>query len=344
MGCGFSNGIVINLDRTISFYYGGESVSGTVQLNVIEGKLEANEIYIALTGEIGYVTTRTVSNGRGQTTTYTEYHHIPFYFARITFAKLSDGQEKLIYEQGQYSWPFQILLSDLIPPTINLPQSYPHVRYYLQVVIVKPWYKLNTKETKYITVFPCVNLLRNPQCLRTTLFGNQNRKEINFKGTLNKIGFVPGELLIATFEFSNPRRVLIQSIDLLILQSFQIRCNSRESTILEITLPNIIDRNDEHIQEIFSVNIPAIQLPPSYDFQGGLQSIADVHLRYRLKFSVKVQGMFTNFHVEVPIILGTEPYFDLNQQQQPSLNPSIISCPSHTDQPPDYETVIQNIK
>ena len=41
--------------------------------------IRTGEIYIMLHGEIGYTTQRTVSNGKGGSTTQTEHHHIPFY-------------------------------------------------------------------------------------------------------------------------------------------------------------------------------------------------------------------------------------------------------------------------
>ena len=69
MGNGNSIAITINLDRNNLFYFCGEFVSGTVGLNIIEGKVEANEIYIVLTGEIGYTTTGTAISGIGRTTT-----------------------------------------------------------------------------------------------------------------------------------------------------------------------------------------------------------------------------------------------------------------------------------
>ncbi|CAF1372923.1 unnamed protein product [Rotaria sordida] len=350
MGNSNSSAIAINLDRNNLFYFSGESVSGTVNLNIIEGKLEADEIYIILTGEIGYTTTRTVSTGRGRTSTRTEYHHVPFYSAKVTFVRPEPGQKEFIYGQGQYSWSFQIPLTEHLPPTINQPQSYPHVRYYLQVVIDKPWYKPNTRETRYLTIFPRVNLLHNPQCLLSTIFGNQNRKDIKLKGILNKLGYVPGESIYMTLEIENPRKVLIQRINLSMLQSYKIGRNSRGHTIFQTTLPNILNLKDQQIRETFSIIIPSVSIPPSYQFQGGIQRVALVNIFYMLRFAVKVEGIFTNFDVNVPITLGTEPYPDLNQQQ--TFNPVIVSYASNPEQsmfsdddlPPNYDSTVQNNK
>ncbi|CAF1172439.1 unnamed protein product [Adineta steineri] len=354
MGCGFSNIIVINLNRNNSFYYTGEYVNGTVQLNITDGKLEANEIYIKLIGEIGYTTTRTVSDGRGNTHTQTQYHHVPFYFSKFTLAQPEveqQQQQQLVYNEGQYSWPFQILLTEHLPPTINRPQSYPHVRYYLQVVIDKVWYKSNTRETRYLSVFPHVNLLQNPQCLISTTFGNKNRKDIILKGILNKLGMIPGESIIGTLEIENPRKVLIKCINVILLQNYQIGANSRKFKIFETTLPEIINLKHEQIRETFSIIIPPLVLPPSYNFHGGLQAVANVHIHYLIKFTVIVEGIFADFDIDIPIILGTEPnpnpYPD---QQQIFHSVTAAEVPNHgqsgfkdNDPPPDYESVVRNM-
>jgi hypothetical protein len=350
MGISFSNAVAINLDRTNSFYFSGEWLSGNVRLNINEERLEADEIYIKLIGEIGYTTTETVSSGRIQTSEQTQYHHVPFYSTKIIFAQPPSGQNELVYDQGQYSWPFRILLPDHLPPTINPPQTYPHVRYYLRFVIDKPWYKPNSRETRYLTIFPRVNLLQNPQCLVSTIFGNQNRKDLTLKGTLNKLGYVPGEFIVLTLDIQNPRRVLIQRIDLSMLQSFHIGRNSCGFSLFTTTLPRIGNSKDEQIRDRFSVRVPVGSLPPSYQFCGGLQEVANVHLHYFLKFTVKVEGMFTNFHIDVPIILGTEPNPDLSQEER--VDSLIVTYSSNPEQsmfiddvpPPSYESVMQNMK
>ncbi|CAF1552424.1 unnamed protein product, partial [Adineta steineri] len=289
-------------------------------LNIMEGKLEANEINLTLIGEIGYTTTQTISSGKGRTSTQTKYHHIPFYSAKAIFVRPDLGQKELVYNQGNYSWPFQILLTEHLPPTLNQPQSYPHVRYYLQVMIEKTWYKPNKRETRYLTIFPRVNLLHNPQCLISTIFGNENRKDIKLKGTLNKLGFVPGELIVATLEIENRRNVLIQCINLSMTQLYDIGRNSRKIIIFDTVLPNIINLRNEFIRETFSILIPNIRLPPSYQFQGGLQASANVHIHYTIRFAIKVEGIFTNFDIDIPIILGTESNSVLNHDSPPSYN------------------------
>jgi len=237
------NAISINLERNNSFYFTGETVSGTVDLNIINQKLKADEIYIILKGEIGYTITSKC----------TEYHHIPFYSAKTVVAQPQPGEKELIFYQGQYSWPFQIPLTHHLPPTMNHPTLYPHVRYYLQVVIDKPWYESNTREKRYIMIYPHVNLLQNSQCLLSTIFRKHNRKEIRLKGTLNKIGYVPGEAIQFTLEIKNPQNVLIKNIDLSMLQRYQIGANTGGNTLFRITLPDLLNLRDQRIRKTFFI-------------------------------------------------------------------------------------------
>jgi hypothetical protein len=196
-------------------------------------------------------------------------------------------------------------------------------------------------------VYPHVNLLQNPQCLLSTIFRKHNRKEIRLKGTLNKIGYVPGEAIQFTLEIKNPQNVLIKNIDLSMLQRYKIGENTQGNTLFITTLPNILNLRDQQIRETFSVLIPSKRIPPSYEFQRGIQRPAFVNIHYFLKFEVKVEGMFTNFSVNVPITLGTEPHPDSNQQQ--IFNPLTVSYSLNPEQsmsndgnsPPSYDSVVQ---
>ncbi|CAF0795667.1 unnamed protein product [Adineta steineri] len=366
MGNNNSSTLTINLARTSLFYFTDEVVSGTVALNITEGKVEADEIYIQMTGEIGYTTekrvvrdknghiimTGTITNSTDRITYETEYHHIPFYSAKAIFAQPEAGQKHVVCTEGEYLWPFEIPIDDYLPPTINQPESYPHVRYYLQVVIDKPWYKPNTKETEYITVFPKVSLLHNPQYLQTITFENHNRKDITLTGTLNKSAYVPGEIIHITFDIENPQRAVIKSIVLSMLQSYRIGQNSRGYNIFQTTLPNIMKSKDEHIKQTYDVQIPSITLPPSYQFQGGISKVAFVNNNYMLKFVVKVEGMFTNFDIDIPIVVGTE--VDSDKSHQHTLNPWFIADSSNAEQSmftdhdhdglPSYEAATQHTK
>jgi hypothetical protein len=106
----------------------------------------------------------------------------------------------------------------------------------------------------------------------------------------------------------------------------------------------------QKIKEIFSLLIPSEPIPPSYQYQGGIQKTASIKIYYFLRFAVKVQGILTDFDLYIPIILGTEPNPDLNQQQ--TFNPLIVSYSLNPEEsmfnddvpPPSYDSVVQNIR
>ncbi|CAF4035875.1 unnamed protein product [Rotaria sordida] len=346
MGNDNSSAITIDVDRNNLFYYSGETVSGIVRLNITEENLKTREIYISLIGEIGYTTTRSVPDGKGGSLSRNEYYKRQFYYKEVSLSGPSITQQEFIYDRGRYAWLFQIPLIENLPPTINKPDIFPRVRYFLQVIIDKSWY---TSNKKYLTVYPRVNLLENPQCLSSSIFKFKNRKDIKVKATFNKLGYISGENIQFTLEIQNPRKILILHNNLSILKCYQIAKRFNKCIVYKTILPKIVNLTNEHIMERFSIKIPSIRFPPSYKFQRENPNIF-VHIYYMLKLTVKVEGIFTNFHIKVPITLGTEHNSDLSQQQ--SFNPLSISYSSNSQQsifndddpPPDYDSVMQSLQ
>ncbi|CAF1115165.1 unnamed protein product [Rotaria sordida] len=315
MGSNNSVNIAINLDRMNPFFYAGESVSGTVNVNIKEGHIKVDELFIELKGETGYTTTHTIHESNGSTRTETHYHTITFFLEKMILESSQSGKKELVYHSGQYSWRFDIQLPPQLPPTINESHRYPRARYYLRFVIDKPWYKRNKNETLYLTVFPRVNLLNNPQCLMSSIFGNHNRKDVTLKGNINKLGYVPGEMITGTLEIENPRKILLKQIFLSLIQYYQIECNAGKETVIQTILPTIVNTKEEYIMEKFSLAIPITYLAPSYEFHSGFKHTAKVHVNYFLEFDVKAEGMFTNFGVSIPITLATEYNTNPNEHQ-----------------------------
>ena len=147
------------------------------------------------------------------------YHHVSFYSKTFSLIQANDGEKEFVLNQGNYSWPFDISLSEPLPPTINDPHFYPHVRYRLQVVINEFWYKRNTKQTVNVTIYPHVNLLDDMNCLLLTRFGNENRKDLCLRGSINKTGFVLNETLQLTLDIDNPAKSFDQTNRIIIVST-----------------------------------------------------------------------------------------------------------------------------
>ncbi|CAF3793274.1 unnamed protein product [Rotaria sp. Silwood1] len=340
MGSGNSVSITIKLDRTNRSFSPGEIVSGRVNVNIIGVQDKVHEIFIKLNGETGYTTTRSISEQDGPRRTVTEHHTTSLFSAKQVFERPTSEQKKLVYHAGNYSWSFEFRLPDQLPPSINQPNEYPHVRYYLLFVIDKPWYKINRTETLYFTVIPRVNLLENPQYLTRFLFGSHNQKELSLKGNINKLGYVPGETIEGTVEIDNPRQIFLKQIYVSLIQHFQIECETRRKTIIQTILPTIVNTKKQRIIERFSVTIPSNSLLPSYEFHGK----ANVRVYYLLEFDIKADYMDTEFDITVPISLGTETNTKLNlyelHQATNVLPNTVASYPGLTMQneypPPNY--------
>ncbi len=90
MGNVNSTTITIDLDQTNLCYFTGETISGIVGLNVTEEKIEADEIYIQLIGEIGYKPIQIDLDDRIERA---DYHNVPFYSAKHVFQKTKDGEK-----------------------------------------------------------------------------------------------------------------------------------------------------------------------------------------------------------------------------------------------------------
>ncbi|CAF4171843.1 unnamed protein product [Adineta steineri] len=348
MGSNNSVLIDIHLDRTNPLYYAGETVSGTINVHFKAGQIKVDEIILLLSGEVGYTTTRSVNDSNGSSHTETHYHTKSFLKIKKIVESPQPEQKVLVYYPGDYSWRFDIVLPAHLPPSLNLPRSYPHVRYYLKLVMDKPWYKRNTKEILYLTVFPRVNIMQNPQLLVPTLFSNHNRKDVTLKGNINKLAYLQGEIITGTLDIINPRHTVLKQVKLSLFQYYTIQNNSKQETIVEIILPIFAHQTDEQIMDKFSLTIPSIPLAPSYEFHGDFDCKTFVDVSYGLEFHVKAEGMFTNFNVTIPITIVTESNMDstkyeLDQTMNFSQNSLSyypqMSNDNSTNPPPSYNSI-----
>ncbi|CAF1143193.1 unnamed protein product [Didymodactylos carnosus] len=306
MGNNNSRVININLDRLEAVYYGSETISGNVSIytlkdnNVDDTKnTRLENVNLILLGEISYDGEH--SNNAGT-------FSIPVISAKVKLPVIKEKQE-------HYCCLFQINLDDdYLPPTLNEPYKYPHVRYYLKVIV-------NDEKSyeKSITIFPIVKILENS--LTSIIYGGNNRKEMEIKGTLNKLGYIPGETIISKIEIKNPRTILLKYIEIFLIEYYQIGVGpSHNENILHIVLPGIMNTTNEFISETFSVSIPAYKhLCPSYEKRDG----GRVHVYHVLKIQCKIEGLCSNINITIPIKLGTEllqdaypPSYDVSEKKQ----------------------------
>jgi hypothetical protein len=71
-----------------------------------------------------------------------------------------------------------------------------------------------------------------------------------------------------------------------------------------------------------------------------------IAFHYELKLEVKARGLFTDFKVNVPVIIGTESSSDQQQLTNTFVEMSTPSAPAYDydEPPPSYESVVTNVK
>lgn len=125
-----------------AIYYTGDILSGRVHFNIPEPTRDIDEVFISLTGDVGYTTTRSVRMQNGQIERKTDQFDIKILGQRFLLGRpLSNNPSGQAVAQrghsgmlqpGQYVYPFSIRLPDYLPPTLH-PEDYPYVRYQIQV-------------------------------------------------------------------------------------------------------------------------------------------------------------------------------------------------------------------
>jgi hypothetical protein len=134
--------LCITFDQTQpTIYYTGDIISGQVQFTVQERTNKIDDMYLTITGDVGYTTMRTARMQNGQTSRIIDRHDIRIFREKVVLGQVrctqqgqaGDGINNMTnFGPGQYTYPFSIRLPDVLPPTIH-PQDYPFVRYELQV-------------------------------------------------------------------------------------------------------------------------------------------------------------------------------------------------------------------
>jgi hypothetical protein len=129
-----------NANSLVNLTFAGDIISGQVHFNITERTKKTDDIYLLLTGDIGYTTQRTVRIQNGQVERKTDCHNVRILGQKFLLGHpINEQTNKEIntndittLEPGQYKYPFSIRLPEDLPPTLH-PEDYPFIRYSLQV-------------------------------------------------------------------------------------------------------------------------------------------------------------------------------------------------------------------
>lgn len=351
MGANESSSIQVEFGRANLFYFGGESITGTISFQNSQSKVTLDGIFLEFVGEIGFTSRETrhrrETNGHVKTEHYTQTHQIPFVTHRFPVVQPQYGQNEIILYRGQYSWPFQFAVPQYLPPS-STPSSveYPYVRYFMRIALNKTLEKANVKQIYRLTIFPRVNIYQQPNASHPTVFSNKNRKKVYVQGALLQPGAVPGQNLAMNFNLENPKRCEIKRVQVSLIQHRTIGPNQQAETVFRMDLPDLHEFSGSEFHRTFDLQIPPTALAPTFGFapqQCG--SVTNISFNYELRIDVKSRGLFTDFKVGVPVFVGTEPTSDQTILVNNHIEIPEASAPQYEeDLPPAYESIIHNEK
>jgi len=161
---------------------------------------------------------------------------------------------------------------------------------------------------------------------------------------------VPGDKLSIQIDLQNPKQAGIKRIEATLIQHRQVARSSHTETIFRLDLPDIREFTGRELQRTFDLIVPAVYLSPTYTYLSQISNPPiGMSIRYELILDIKVRGLFTDFKISVPVIVGTEPMTVEHQQQQQMNRPIEMPIPSapafeHDEPPPSYESIVTTQK
>ncbi|UJR33755.1 hypothetical protein I4U23_021182 [Adineta vaga] len=305
--------ISITLDQVQPIiYYSGDIISGKVQCTVSESIPTTDDIHLIVNGTVGYITMHKNRMQNGQTNQVVDRHDICILRQKVRLGQMifvphhqvKHGPTDLTtFEPGLYTYPFSILLPDLLPPTLH-PKDYPFVRYQLELLVEKKWYVANTYLHYPLRIYPRVNL-RHVNNSHSSVKFDTRRHDVIIKGVLQHSALVPGETTIITLDILNPLHLLIKRIDICLIQRYDIAQQRRRLEIMRVPIPQLVNFNAQHVETACPFTIP-IGISPSYRFEGrDNRCDVYVYVNYDIRFEVKAKGLFSDFELQIPVMIGT---------------------------------------
>lgn len=188
----------------------------------------------------------------------------------------------------------------------------------------KKWYCANTHLCFPLRIYPRVDLLQIPNSHCAVKFDTYN-KDMCVKGIMQRSGVLPGEQIDISVEIDNPSRFNIKNLDICLIQRYEIEVCRRRLELFRLSIPQFNNINDKHIQIVFPITIP-MGISPSYTYtnKSSRASVA-IRVHYDIKVDVKMKGIFTDFDLQIPIIIGTNSGSHLNNTNE------TIRCATATD-------------
>ncbi|UJR16132.1 hypothetical protein I4U23_003043 [Adineta vaga] len=348
MGLNSSVGINVNFDRQNALYYAGEKITGLISFQNNYKRLKLKSISLQFIGEFDYIQPDLYQEYDGLDHSYAEYRSInnrkSFITIRYPILYPKENENLVVLHQGQYSWPFEFTLPQLLPPSSS-PTTvlHPCIRYYTRIIVDKSWYQQNITRVYPLIIFPHVNIFHCDIRRQSTCQCHINRQNFQMKVSLQQRAILPGQTVCLDVDLNNPKRLQIERIDTKLIQHRVINTDHHKEILLHIDLPGLLNFDQRQLQQTFHFDIPFDYLSPTFDCKiKGRHSSISISIYYELKFKAIVHGISDDIDFSMPIIIGTESSSELHDHYD-DIPISYIDALKETELPPDYQSVMTNL-
>ncbi|XP_041369217.1 arrestin domain-containing protein 17-like [Gigantopelta aegis] len=293
-------------------YYPGQMLQGHVIVELSE-EMKMRGIRLQFYGgsQVHWTERHSTGSGKNRRTTTRHYSASEQYFnsVLVLFGK-AEGQsgDNPVLPAGRYSYQFNFQLPCDIPSSFE--GSVGRVRYWLSCVIDKPW-KFDHNTKKAFTVINLLDLNTEP----TAVQGAQGSGSktlcclccksgpITCKFTLDKLGYVPGEIIPVRGEIINHsnRRMAKSYAEFIMVTKYHATKKTKTTSQVVARLERgEVDPGDTDVWPDSPIPIPPC--PPSK-----LPGCRIIEIDYYVKLCVDPAGPAFDLEVPLNVIIGSIP-------------------------------------
>jgi hypothetical protein len=288
-------------EKNQNVFWTGELISGFIDfVNIDHANLKLERINAELIGEFVYKVVKKTNKSES-----TSKSQLRFYSERILVHPIG-GQSKFSVPYGSHSWPFQIRLSNSLPPSVQTTDSNdPFIHYFLLITFVRPEFlKSNVEKTCPIAVVKNsplpVNVIKPKE-------EGKSRKDVHLRIILHKNVVVAGQNILFDVELKNPKKKRINRISVSLIQTLELGpTNTNQLYVVKQDLEKIQKFEWTHFNDTFQLQVPRTTLP-TFSFSLPTNSTQQwrAAASYLLKFEAHRPGWFTNIALSLPVnIIG----------------------------------------
>ena len=164
------------------------------------------------------------------------------------------------------------------------------------------------------------------------------------KGVLPSAGMLPGEQTTLSITIENPNRLSIKHVDVCFVQRYEIEQCRRRLELFRIPVAQIVNTSEQLIEATCPFTIP-LGIAPTHRYKSKEgRSVVHTDLHYDLKIDVKAKGLFADFDIQVPLLIGTDSaansaYDGSGSSGTHPINMAIYDTHDDEAPPPSYESI-----